>query len=46
MEKSNELEKEKQRNQGCIVRLDTPDALSCTKNVVFIAMNTQNPHMT
>ena len=27
-------------------RLETLDALRSMENVVFIAMNTQNPHMT
>ena len=27
-------------NQGCIYRLDTLDALQCTRNVVFIAKDT------
>ena len=30
--------------QVCFIRLDTLDALQCTINVVFIAINTQNPH--
>ena len=32
--------------QVCFIRLDTLDALQCTINVVFIAINTQNPHET
>ena len=32
--------------QGCLLRLDTLNALQFTKNVVFIAMDTQNHHMT
>ena len=32
--------------QGCLFRLNTLDALQFTGNVVFIAMDTQNPHVT
>ena len=28
-------------NQGCLQKFDTLDALQCTDNVVFIAMDTQ-----
>ena len=34
------------REQGCIERLGPLDALHRTRNVVFIAMDNQNPHMT
>ena len=33
-------------NQGSLLRLDTLGALHCTGNVVFIAIDTQNPDMT
>ena len=32
-------------DQGCIVRLVILDALQFTRNVVFIAMDTQDPYM-